>query len=237
MVSPLNSRLTTAREAGARELFARNSINLEAVAAAAPDLILGRDEDVEEIRSELTAIGPVLPLGSTSSGVAWQQDLRLVAEATGTEDRAESLLADYESRIAAVRSRHAAALTTPILSLSWAPDTGGEVLSDRLMTIVLTDVGVTASAVMQEVVDSGERQSFSPEEVLRLSRGADALMVVANSADARQSLLDHPLWRQVPAVSAGRLVWADKYSNEGGPLTANHALDLADQLLATIPTR
>lgn len=79
--------------AGARELFTRNSIDLEAVAAATPDLILGRDEDVEEIRAELTRIGPVLPLGSTSSGVPWQDDLRLVAAATGTEDRAETAIA------------------------------------------------------------------------------------------------------------------------------------------------
>jgi len=225
--------LRAAEAAGASELFSRNEVDLEAVAAADPDLVLGRDEDVVEL-PELGRIAPVLPLGSTSSGVRWQDDLRVVAAATGTTARAEELLAAYDAKLRAVRERHAAVLDRRVLMGARDEESGGISLdAGRLAVLVLSDLGAAFAPALAAVLPDGDAD-HSAENLDEATAGADLLVLVSDTGDLGP--FTGPTWDAVPALAAGRYVVVDKFVNEGGPLTALSFLDTLDELYASAAT-
>lgn len=81
----------------------RSAVDLAAVAAAKPDLILGSQETQQKDYPALAAIAPTVLTATT--GPAWQDNLRLVGAATGRFGAAEELIAGFT---AAAREKGAA---------------------------------------------------------------------------------------------------------------------------------
>lgn len=230
--APLGDALDEARAEGARELFNRNEVDLEAIAAADPDLIVGRDEDVERVYDQLSAIAPVIPLSSVASGGAWQDDLRLVAEATGRDDRAAELVAAYDARVQELSRQYTQQIAeTVVLPLDWAPE-GSGVVTSRLQTEVLTDLGAVFGSAVTAARDAGGTAEYGPEELVTAAGDADALLLIVDTPEEMTSLAADPLWPLLPAAGTDRVVRTDKFTHEGGPLTAMAVLDLAEQLYA-----
>ena len=98
--SPLAAEIKQADEDGAETLYTAGDeeVDIDAVKKADPDLIIGAVQDVTPIHDELKEIAPVLPIGDFSTAT-WQDDLMLVASATGTEKEGGSLIADYAKRV------------------------------------------------------------------------------------------------------------------------------------------
>lgn len=229
--SPLADALDEAKAAGAKELFLADEINIESIAAAAPDLIISRVDDVEPILAELTAIAPVLPIGDQSTAT-WQDDLRLVAEATGTEARAEELIADYDERIAGVRAEYSGVLAEHTFAPMSYNGEGVETRPNRLLSTVLRDIEATPSAAFANVIDGGESE-YSLEQLVQGFGDADGLVALVNDAETWKQLESDPLYQQLPAVQAGHVVRSDKQTHEGAAITAQHSLTVIEQLLAT----
>lgn len=84
-------------------------INMEWVAAQKPDLIVASyfsDMTAEEY-GLLSAIAPVVtaPVGFPAWGAPWQEELRILGQATGTADRAEAVITDLEAKFAEARAK------------------------------------------------------------------------------------------------------------------------------------
>lgn len=86
--------------------------NLELIAALRPDLILTRGSNIEELRGELAALAPLLPVDADGE-ITWRPDLEQVGAAPGREDR----LADYDAELGAVRDRHADRIAAATLAV------------------------------------------------------------------------------------------------------------------------
>ncbi|MFC7659245.1 ABC transporter substrate-binding protein [Pseudonocardia benzenivorans] len=84
-----------------------NNLNLEAIAAARPDLILGSKLRADQLYDRLSAIAPTV--FSIRPGFPWKENFLLVGAATGEEDAAVRILNDYQHRADEVRSEVAAA--------------------------------------------------------------------------------------------------------------------------------
>lgn len=230
--SPLADALAEARENGAEELFLSDEINIEAIAAADPDLIVSRVDDVEPILEELRAIAPVLAIGDQDTS-AWQDDLRLVAEATGTESRAEELIATYDAAIADVSAEYADVLAEHTFAPMSYNGESAETRANRLLSLVLRDLGAAPSAAFADVLD-GRDAEYSLEQIVQGFGDADALIALVNDPDTWEQLQSDALYQQLTAVQEGHVVRADKQTHEGAALTAMHALDVVEQLLATL---
>lgn len=231
--SPLTEPLAAATEQGARPLFARSEINVEAIAAAAPDLIISRADDVEPVLAELQAIAPVLAIGEQTTST-WQDDLLLVGRATGREERAQQLVDDYDQQVADFRAANADALAaTAVAPVSIDAD-GSAIRPERLLSTVMRDVGATPSKAFDAAVAAGpDGVEHGPEQLLAEYGDADAVVALVNTAQEWQALQSDPLWQQLPAVQQGRVVRSNNATHEGGPLTAAHSLELLGQLYAT----
>ena len=230
--SPLADARAEAEANGATGLFIADEINIEAIAEAAPSLIISRSDDVEPIFDELSAIAPVLAIGEQDVST-WQDDLLLVGEATGTTATAEALIAEYEARVAEVSAGYADVIASKLVVPLGTDAEGSQVRPNRLLSTVLQDVGAQPSAAFAESIASGEGVEFGPEQLLDAHRDADGVVALVNVADEWAATQANPLWTQLPAVAAGHVVRSDKSTHEGGPITALHALDVVEALYAT----
>jgi iron complex transport system substrate-binding protein len=85
-------------------------INVEWVAAQQPDLIVATYYgDLDQATYDLlSAIAPTVtaPPGYPAWGAPWQDELRLIGQATGTSATAEEIIADLDAKVAAVRATY-----------------------------------------------------------------------------------------------------------------------------------
>jgi len=219
-------------ESGASELFLADEINLEAIAEAAPALIVSRVDDVEPILDELQAIAPVLAIGEQSVST-WQDDLRLVAEATGTEARADELIAAYDARIAEVSVEYADVLANNTFAPVGIDAEGSQTRPNRLLSSVLRDLGATPSAAFAESIEINDGVEFGPEQLVSAFGDADAIIALVNDPAEWEAVQADALYQQLPAVEAGHVVRSDKQTHEGASLTAMHSIDVIEALLKT----
>ncbi|MGA9873818.1 MAG: ABC transporter substrate-binding protein [Rhodococcus sp. (in: high G+C Gram-positive bacteria)] len=226
---PLTEPTSALLAAGVPELFPRNTVDIESIARVDPDLIIGRDEVVEEIYDQLSTIAPVLPVGSTGTGVSWQQDVETLGTALNMQERAQQILVDYETRVEEVKARHADAIaTTPVLPISTSDEGGISIGRERVPSIALLDVGARFSSAWDAATPEVE---YGPETITAASDAVAIIAAITSEEDLR-AMNANPLWTTLPSVQNGRVVRTDKFTNDGGPLTAMWALDLVDQLYA-----
>lgn len=90
----------------------RGEPSMDAIASLRPDLIVATTDLSQGAISQLEKLGPVIVLRSADAtdGIGqMRENLNLVATATGTEDAAERLLADFDAKLAAARKELAEA--------------------------------------------------------------------------------------------------------------------------------
>lgn len=212
---------------GVPELYPRNTVDLEAVAGVEPDLIIGRDEVVEEIYDQLSAIAPVLPVGSTGTSVSWQQDVTTIGDALGRQDDARTIVDEYTARVDELTTQHADAIAdTVVLPISTSEQGGISIGRDRVTSIALEDVGARFASAWN---NANPEIEYGPENVTAASDAVAMIAAITSEEDLR-AMNANPLWTGLPAVRNERIVRTDKFTNDGGPLTALWTLGLVEKL-------
>ncbi len=97
-----------AKAQGTKELPAGEQLNIEAVAAAEPDLIIGGGQGITSVQSEelydqLTAIAPTVLVPKTVA--AWDKQLEIVADAAGRSDQVPALMSAYDDKVKEVKGK------------------------------------------------------------------------------------------------------------------------------------
>nr|WP_296773691.1 ABC transporter substrate-binding protein [Rhodococcus sp. (in: high G+C Gram-positive bacteria)] len=226
---PLTEPVTALLADGVPELYPRNVVDIESIARVAPDLIIGRDEVVEEIYDQLSTIAPVLPVGSTGSGVSWQEDVDAVGAALGMQDTAREIEAEYDDRVEQIKTEHADAIAnTEVLPISTSDEGGISVGRERVPSIALVDIGARFGSAWDAATPEVE---YGPENITA-ANDATAMIAAITSDQDLQAMNSNALWTSLPAVQSNRIVRTDKFTNDGGPLTALWTLDLVEQLYA-----
>jgi len=233
--SPLLPALESAIANGAEALFVEDETDIEAILAVHPSLILCRDEDLAEndLYARLSAIAPVLPVASTATGVRWQDDFAFVADAVGATARHDEVIAEFTARFAEVQTTNVDVWSAKVVPLSYN-ENGMQFLSNRLLSQTLGDLGATFSSSAAPIFAEGGRESYSLEQVQEAVGDADGVFILVNEDSVFETWLNDPLWQTIPAIAAGHYVRSDKFTHDGGPITALHCLDVIDALYATL---
>lgn len=194
--------LTSAADAEPVGLTA--AVNLEAVAALEPDLIVSADIRHADLYDQLSSIAPTV--FSETTGPTWKQNIELFAGATGTEDAAEAELAAYEERAATIGAEINAAASNPKISILRFSGEGTARLyqSGNFSGIVLADAGL---ARPENQRPAEFNLDLSEEQLLQ----ADADIVVVSSYAEDTATADrarfeaNPLWDRL----TGRVIEVD----------------------------
>ena len=223
------------------EVIQQTEPSLEQIAALRPDLVLTRDSNIEELRDELVAIAPVVPVGSgtdpDNTGDDWRADLQQVAGWLGREDRLAATLAAHDAQRDEIAARHAERIASAVVAVVQYSAEGTLQASRTdgfyLQTQSLGALGGRHLPYLEELERTDCIVTLSAEEMGRLAP-ADAILMIANTADDRAALAAQPLWQQLPAVTAGRVLLTDSRADYGSVYAAGEGLRLLDELYATL---
>ncbi|MET0461372.1 MAG: ABC transporter substrate-binding protein [Ilumatobacteraceae bacterium] len=185
--------------------------NIEAIAAAQPDLILTSKVRHEAIYDQLSAIAPTIM--SESAGAGWKDNIRLTASALGKEATAEEVIVAYETRAAAVGAAVNEAADNPTISVVRFAALDKFRLYQRasFSGVVLDDAGLARPANQQSTEPATFITEVSFEELAEADAGADVLFytIFGNEDPAdeqanggRSAIEANPLWAALPTVQA-----------------------------------
>jgi iron complex transport system substrate-binding protein len=210
----------------------RSAPDLAAIAAAAPDLILGSQALTPEAYPALSAIAPTVFTGPP--GEAWQANLRTVAAATGRFDAANRLIDDFAA--AAKRTGADNDATHFQASVVQLTDTTLRVYgADNFPASVLAEVGVDRPASQRftdkpfeeiGITDTDLERSpdvFSADgDIVYVSfasptakdraatvLGSDAWKKLSANRDNRVFIVNNEVWQTGQGIVAARGVLAD----------------------------
>ncbi|MEU7817328.1 iron-siderophore ABC transporter substrate-binding protein [Pseudonocardia sp. NPDC049154] len=213
---------------GAGRLGTLDPLNLEAVAALKPDLILGSQLRVDQLYDRLTAIAPTVL--SIRPGFPWKENLRLAAAALGEEQKAVDLLNAYQGRADEVRA--ALAGDPPTISLvRFMPGRLRLYGNLSFIGVILHDVGLPRPPVQ----DIDELATEISEE--RIDQAAGDRIFYSSYGDpqttGKNAVVNGDLWSRIPAVQSGRAQEVDDsvWFLGLGPTGANLVLDDLTRLL------
>jgi len=205
-----------------------SELNLEAIAALKPDLILGSKLRANDLYDKLSAIAPTV--FSIRPGFPWKENFLLVADAVGEEDKATGILNDYQKRANEVKSK---VQGSPTISLvRFRP---GEIrLYGNLsfIGVILKDVGLPRPKI-QDVQDLAVEVS---QENIGQAAGDRIFYSSYGKPDTTDEtkIVNGNLWKSLAAVKAGK---AERVDDEVwflglGPIGAMKVLDDLQKLLA-----
>lgn len=207
----------------ARDDFAADAVylgdllepNLEAIAAARPDLILSSKVRHEAIYEQLSALAPTIM--SESAGAGWKDNIRLTGEAVGREEVAESVLADYEARAATIGADINAEAGDPVVSMVRFLGLDQFRLYQRasFSGVVLDDAGLARPENQQATDPANFITEVSFEQLGEADSGADWMFYtifgnedpnddVANTG--RTAIQSSALWASLPTVQAATAI-------------------------------
>ncbi|SFK41914.1 iron-siderophore ABC transporter substrate-binding protein [Geodermatophilus ruber] len=203
-------------------------IDIEAVAALEPDLIVGVYSFMDEATYDLlSGIAPVVAQSDEYEvgGTPWQEQTLLTGRALGREEEAEQLVEDVEARFAEVRSVHPE-FADRALAVDYGSVDSHFVLEEQdLRNRFFADLGFAPPAETGEV--SLERMDALDQDVL-----------VAGGY-TREEISREPLFSGLAVVREDRTVYIGTFDGEvtaalgfGSPLSLPHLMDLVVPALA-----
>lgn len=211
---------------GVEPLGTESAINLELLTALEPDLILGTKMRHEEIYPQLSAIAPTI-LSERLRG-DWKVNQRLYAQALGTDDKAEEVIAAYDAKVADLRERLGDKTAEEVSIIRFLAAQIRIYQLDTFSGVILKDLGFhrPENQNVEEFAIRTGKESIPDMDGDRIFYFTfDQGNGEANAAEA-EALAD-PLWQSLSAVKAGRVHKVDDgiWNTSGGALAANLMLD------------
>jgi iron complex transport system substrate-binding protein len=209
---------TALSEAGANpERINADETNLEAVARANPDLIIGARDWVDEKRDLLGEIAPTV----TMVNYDVRESILLLGEVLGVGEKAAQVIADWDAR-----------LETEVAGLVPDGQTVALIRTDSASNFAVFskpgygpyDLLMRAGFTLPETIARAEDNygGFGTEfslERLDVLQEANVIVILGFSPEPTDALLRNPVFTQLPAVKAGRVVRVEQ-----GPIAQGLAM-------------
>jgi len=189
------------------------ALNIEAVMAAEPDLIVGDVLEIDEATyEELSKIAPTAIFEGAYRG-DWRAIGGSIADAVGQADEFESTKAGYDDELARVKDTYADVLARPWAAIGDGDVEGGfSVLypGGSVGALFFDDLGATmAPSIPAEEEGAKGWMYISPELTTTVLGGAEIIVTGANPvgelSDSLTGTVQTPLFTALPAVQAGQL--------------------------------
>lgn len=209
------------------DLFDGQTLNLEAITAAQPDLILGAWWVIDEEQFDLLSqIAPTV-IGREAGNEGWEVRLDLTAEALGLSDLAEQVHADVDGAYAELAEQVPELQGRTYNYTGFGPDYGGFFWGNGSW---LEPIGL----VPNDNQDNSQiSDALSTENMDQID--ADVWAIYPYPADQRDVLESDPRFELQPAVENGLVIWLDQplanATNNAGPLSLQWAVEQVTPIL------
>lgn len=198
-----------AEEAGVATLWSAGEVNLEALYAAEPDLIVvstsGADSVVDQV-AELQEIAPTIIVNYGAQ--SWEELAEELGQATGLEAQAEQSVAEFDAYVADAASK----ITVPegeanIVSFNGAGESNPIAKVGGAQANLLEALGFTIEDPKAEWhTQDQQRSDFVFAEYDRLTElTAETTFVLSADNEGAQAFATDPVLANVPSVTAGQV--------------------------------
>ncbi|OZD70867.1 ABC transporter substrate-binding protein [Rhodococcus sp. 06-1059B-a] len=205
-------------------------LNLEQIAAAGPDLILGPYSFIEKGQyDQLSEMAPTIAdIGGYEDvpAATWQQELEVIGKALGKEQETADKTAELEQKFQTAQDENPQ-FAGKTLALTFLMDDGSYMIlgSDDIRALFFTDLGFQVPEKTETVSLEGLTQLNS-----------DVIVVAGKS---REELTANPLFAQLPAVAEDRTAYIGSFDQDlpsalgySSPLSLDYAIDGFTPMLA-----
>ncbi|QZA78743.1 iron-siderophore ABC transporter substrate-binding protein [Deefgea tanakiae] len=208
--------------------------NMDKIIAAQPDLIVTSVIRDPQIIAQLERIAPVLI--TTQAGADWKTAFNQMAALLGKNAQAQHFLAQYQTRVAQLRTQIKPAQTISIVR--WDPKGPGFMLKDAFASLVVQDLGLTRPAGQMQP-GANHSKPLSLEALTEID--ADWLFIgtlspEGDAAATLKTVQTAPAFRNLHVVKNQqvRIIDGSLWTSTGGPLAALAVLDDVEKNLRTV---
>ncbi|MGB7998800.1 MAG: iron-siderophore ABC transporter substrate-binding protein [Anaerobacillus sp.] len=208
-----------------------SEVNLEAVAALKPDLIIGNKLRQEDIYEQLNAIAPTV-YSDTLKG-DWQENFEFYAKALNLEDKGKEVMSSYNDRIDAMSQELGDQLDKKISVVRFLAGQTRIYYKDSFSGVILDQLGFARP-------ESQQKDDFAEEvtkERIPEMDGDELFYFTYEAGDGEanstaKEWTNDPLWNNLQVVKDGNVheVSDAIWNTSGGVLSANLMLDDIEEI-------
>ncbi|QGQ47914.1 ABC transporter substrate-binding protein [Metabacillus sediminilitoris] len=217
-----------------------SEINIEAIAALKPDLIIGNKMRQEKSYEQLKAIAPTV-FSETLRG-DWQENFKLYAKALNLEEDGQKVIDDFEARITEFKETAGDKLNQEVSVVRFMAGLTRVYYTDTFSGVIFDKLGLKHSSSVQELFADNKDDLFVREvgkEVIP-KMDADILFYFTyappgdtEATKTEEEWTNDPLWKNLEVVKAGKAYKVDDaiWNTAGGVLAANKLLDDLEEII------
>ncbi len=197
---------SVAEERGVESLYTSGNLDLEAIQAADPDVIIvsanGGDSQVEQY-DQLTAIAPTIVVDYNSQG--WEAVTSELGEMLGLSEKADALLAEFDALVTESKAKIQAP-EQPINIAVYSGDGGLAVgLPTAPQALLLEKLGITVADPGVEAEGDRKDFAFTSDEQAVQALTSQNLLLVGNDQNDVETLLKDARFASLPSVQANQV--------------------------------
>jgi len=186
--------------------FTGGGMNMEALLETNPGLIVLYTTNManEETYKQFSSIAPTYVFEDAT--VSWKDTLRVLGDMTGTTDKADQAIQDYDNKVAEAVKKLEPVVTGKTFAVVRAKPKEIQLMDGSFYSgpVLYSDLGLTPHKLVTEW-SWKHAESLSLEKLPELD--ADYIFILVQG-DAARPLLDEfqksPLWQNLPAVKNGQ---------------------------------
>ncbi|HYK72839.1 MAG TPA: iron-siderophore ABC transporter substrate-binding protein [Pseudoneobacillus sp.] len=210
-----------------------SQVNVEAIAALQPDLIIGNKMRQEEIYEQLKAIAPTV-FAETLRG-DWQENFKLYAKAVNKEEKGQEVLDNYMNHVAELKEKLGDKTSMEVSMVRFMAGDVRIYHKDTFSGVILDQLGF-ARPESQNVDDFAEK-GVTKERIPAMD--GDILFYFTyeegdgKATGVEEEWIEDPLFKNLEVAKAGNVhkVSDTIWNTAGGVLAANQMLDDLEEVL------
>ncbi|MEE2034865.1 iron-siderophore ABC transporter substrate-binding protein [Rhodococcus chondri] len=242
----IHEELTERSEDLPTQFTGGTEVNLEAIAALEPDLILAPWSGITQDQYDvLSGIAPTVAYPELPWTITWQEQIETIGTAMGKHDEALDLVSGIEQRFADTAADHPEYRDVTFSYIyNTGPATLGVFLRDEQRVAMVRGLGLTVDPVVDTLEETeGTDSAVIGLENAHLLNGSDLLFTFYSDPANRQQIESQEVYQRIPAVERGTLVAPEDQpfvtgSSMINPLTVPWAIDryipLVDEAVAKL---
>ncbi|HEK9101088.1 ABC transporter substrate-binding protein [Bacillus cereus] len=205
-----------------------SQVNIEAIAALKPDLIIGNKMRQEKVYEQLNGIAPTV-FAETLRG-EWKDNFKFYSKAVNKEKEGEKVLADYDKRIKDIKGKLGDKVNQEISMVRFMPGDVRIYHGDTFSGIILKELGFKRPGD-QNKNDFAER-NVSKERIPAMD--GDIIFYFTynqgnekKGSELEKEYINDPLFKNLNAAKNNKVYQVDDiiWNTAGGVMAANLMLD------------